>query len=85
MPNSISMISWTGTLACEINESNDMSLVACMVIPEWIPVWRGRRPAVPPAACSRHRRNRLGCCLRQAVPRRVPRAARSVSKRGPVW
>ena len=34
------MISWTGTLACEISESNDMSLVACMVIPELIPVWR---------------------------------------------
>jgi hypothetical protein len=34
MPNSISMISWTGTLACEISESNDMSLVTCMVIPE---------------------------------------------------
>ena len=24
MPRSISMISWTGTLACEISESNDV-------------------------------------------------------------
>ena len=62
------MISWTGTLACEISESNDMSLVACMVIPELIPVWRVGRPAVPPAAFERHRHSRLGCCLRQAVP-----------------